>query len=276
MISANTFINTKLHALHLPFGVNLDEFCELILTLTLFCLSISVVIYPLLSRLSAEKDMEGFKDKLTRGLNVITLIILPITIGAMVLRQPIVSILFERGQFDSRATFMTASALLFYSIGMVFYGYRDILNRSFYAMQDTKTPMLNGLITVGLNIILNIILVKFMKHNGLALATSLSAIIMTILLFMNLRKRMGGIGGRKLTEVFIKSGAASLAMGIAVYGLNKLIAGIDLSGKLIELLVLGLIILFGALIYFALIYILKVEEMRWFVDMIKNRIKNIV
>lgn len=65
-------------------------------------------------------------------------------------------------------------------------------------------------------------------------------------------------------------------MGIAVYGLNKLIAGIDLSGKLIELLVLGLIILFGALIYFALIYILKVEEMRWFVDMIKNRIKNIV
>ena len=242
----------------------------------LFSLSISVVIYPLLSRLSAEKDMEGFKDKLTRALNVITLIILPITIGAMVLRQPIVSILFERGQFDSRATFMTASALLFYSIGMVFYGYRDILNRSFYAMQDTKTPMLNGLITVGLNIILNIILVKFMKHNGLALATSLSAIIMTILLFMNLRKRMGGIGGRKLTEVFIKRGAASLAMGIAVYGLNKLIAGIDLSGKLIELLVLGLIILFGALIYFALIYILKVEEMRWFVDMIKNRIKNIV
>ena len=243
----------------------------------LFSLSVSVVIYPLLARLRAEEDMDEFKDKLIRGLNVITLIILPITVGAMVLRYPIVSVLFERGQFDSRATAMTASALLFYSVGMVFYGYRDILNRTFYSMQDTRTPMLNGLITVGINIVLNLILVKFMQHNGLALATSLSAIIMTVLLFMNLRKRMGGIGGRRIAGVFIKSGVASMVMGIVVYVLNKLVAEYTaLSGKLIELLVLVLVISLGALIYFTLIYIFKVEEMKWLVDMFKKRINNIV
>ena len=242
----------------------------------LFSMSVSVVIYPLLSRLRAEEDMEGFKDKLVKGLNIITLIILPITVGAMVLSHPIVSVLFERGQFDSRATSMTASALLFYSIGMVFYGYRDVLNRTFYSLQDTKTPMLNGLITVGLNIVLNLVLVRFMQHDGLALATSLSAIIMTLLLFANLRKSMGGIGGRKLAGVFIKSGVASLAMGIAVYVLNKLMAGYTASsGRLIELLALGLVISFGALIYFALIYIFKVQEIKWLIDMVKKRIMNI-
>ena len=242
----------------------------------IFTMSISAVIYPLLSRLKAEENMEEFKDKMIKAFNVITLIILPITVGAMVLSQPIVSILFERGQFDSRATSMTASALLFYSIGMVFYGYRDVLNRTFYSLQDTKTPMLNGLITVGLNIVLNLVLVRFMQHDGLALATSLSAIIMTLLLFANLRKSMGGIGGRKLAGVFIKSGVASLAMGIAVYVLNKLMAGYTASsGRLIELLALGLVISFGALIYFALIYIFKVQEIKWLIDMVKKRIMNI-
>lgn len=87
---------------------------------------------------------------------------------------------------------------------------------------------------------------------------------------------MGGIGGRKLAGVFIKSGVASLAMGIAVYVLNKLMAGYTASsGRLIELLALGLVISFGALIYFALIYIFKVQEIKWLIDMVKKRIMNI-
>ncbi|NLO89845.1 MAG: murein biosynthesis integral membrane protein MurJ [Clostridia bacterium] len=241
----------------------------------LFSMSIAVVIFPLLSRLTAENDMENFKDKLIKSLNVITLIMLPITVGAVVLRQPIVSLLFERGQFDSRATVMTASALMFYSLGMVFYGYRDVLNRAFYSFQDTKTPMINGVITVGLNIMLNIVLVKYMQHNGLALATSLSAAVMTLLLMTNLRKKIAGIGGRKLRAVFLKSAAASLLMGLAVYGFSILTAEhIVSSGKLIGLLILGLEIGFGALLYFALVYIFKVGEVNWFITMVRNKIRN--
>ncbi len=241
----------------------------------LFSTSISVVIYPLLSRLNAEEDMKEFNNKLVSGLNVVTLLILPITIGAIVLRQPIVSVLFERQQFDSRATMMTSSALLFYSLGMLFYGYRDILNRTFYSLQDTKTPMINGMITVVINIVLNIILVKYMQHNGLALATSLSSIIMTFLLIVSLRKKMGSIGGRNLLAVFIKSLIASIAMGIVVYGIDIMLSGyLVSSAKWISLLALVLTIACGGLIYFILMYIFKVEETKWLLNMVKRYIES--
>lgn len=240
----------------------------------LFTVSLATVIYPLLSRLSAEKDMAGFKDTLIKAFNVITLIILPITVGAVILRQPIVSVLFERGQFDARATSMTASALMFYSLGMVFYGYRDVLNRTFYSLQDTRTPTLNGVLTVLCNIVLNLILVRFMQHDGLALATSLSAMIMTVLLFANLRKRLGGIGGKKLFGAFLKCGAASLIMGVAVYWLNGIAAEyLSPSSKMIGFLILALEIGLGALLYFALIYLFRVEEVKWLIDMFKKRLR---
>jgi len=169
---------------------------------------------------------------------------------------------------------MTASALMFYSLGMVFYGYRDVLNRTFYSLQDTRTPMLNGMLTVGCNIVLNLILVRFMQHDGLALATSLSAMIMTLLLFVNLRKRMGGIGGKKLVGTFLKCGAASLIMGIAVYWLNGFAAEyISPSSKMIGFLILALLIGFGALLYFGLIYLFRVEEVKWLIDMVKKRLR---
>lgn len=117
------------------------------------------------------------------------IIIMPLTFGAMILRVPVVRFLFERGAFDSRATHMTATALLFYSIGMIGFGLRNILERSFYSLQDTKTPMVNGIMVVGINVILNLVMVKFMGLGGLALATSISAIIGTILLFYRLRKK---------------------------------------------------------------------------------------
>ena len=181
-----------------------------------FSSSISIVVYPLLSKLNAEKDMDSFKKTLVNGLNVITLLLVPITVGAVVLRQPIVSVLFERGQFDERATVMTASALMFYSLGIVFYGFRDILNRTFYSLHDTKTPMLNGIVAVAVNIVLNLILIRYMQHSGLALATSISSAAMTFLMFASLKKRLGSIGWKNVLLVFIKSAAASAVMGLIV------------------------------------------------------------
>ena len=217
----------------------------------LFSMSISVVIYPLLSRLTAEDNMVEFKEKLVKALNVITLIILPVTAGAVVLSHPIVSVLFERGEFTGRATSMTASALIFYSLGMVFYGYRDVLNRTFYSLQDTKTPMINGMMTVGFNIVMNLVLVRYMQHSGLALATSLSAAVTTILLILNLKKKISGLGGKKILGVFIKSAASSIIMGFAVlwlYGISS--AYIAATGKLVSIVILGLIIGLGAIFYF--------------------------
>jgi putative peptidoglycan lipid II flippase len=239
-----------------------------------FSSSIAIVIYPFLSELNAKEDVDNFKKTLVKGLNIITLLMIPISVGAMVLRQPIVSILFERGLFDARATSMTASALLFYSLGMVFYGYRDVLNRTFYSLQDTKTPMLNGVIAVGVNIIFNLILVRYMKHSGLALATSISAIVMTALLFISLRKRLGSIGWSKLLSVFAKSIVASVVMGLVIYGLNAYaISRFNSVSGIISFVILGVIIICGVLVYLTLIYLFKVEELSWFSNALKRYIK---
>ncbi len=239
----------------------------------LFSLSISTVIYPLLSHLNAKNDIKEFKNTFISAINVITLVTLPITVGAVVLRTPIVSVLFQRGEFDQRATMLTATALLYYSLGMIFYGYRDILNRVFYSLHDTKTPMINGVIALICNIVLNLILVRYMQLGGLALATSIAAAITTVLLFISLRKKLGSIGLRRISVVAAKSSTAALLMGIALYYMNQHIFDIMKSG-LVGFASLLLMILAGALIYFIIIYLLKVEEINWMFRLIKSKRKN--
>ena len=153
----------------------------------------AVVLYPILSKFAVEDRLDALKEAIIKTTNVVLLIVIPITVGSIVLREPIVRVLFEWGQFDERAVQMTASALLYYSIVMVAFGLRDLYNRIFYSIQDTKTPMLNGIYAVIINIVLNLILVRFMANNGLALATSISGIITTLFIINKLRKQIKGI-----------------------------------------------------------------------------------
>ena len=240
-----------------------------------FSSSISVVVYPLLSKLNAENDMDHFKKTLVNGLNVITLLLVPISVGAIVLRQPIVSVLFERGRFDQRATVMTASALMFYSLGIVFTDTGIFSTELSIPCMIQEPPMLNGIVAVAVNVVLNLILIRFMQHSGLALATSISAIAMTFLMFVSLKKRLGSIGWSNILLVFIKSTIASAIMGLVVYVLNNFAAShLDSASRIVSLIVLGLVIGAGMLVYFVLIYLFKVEELSWISGVIKNYIKS--
>lgn len=239
----------------------------------IFSVSISTVIYPLLSKLNAENNKEMLKKTIVSSINVITLLMVPITVGAVILRIPIVSILFERGNFDNNATMLTSSALLFYSLGMVFFGYRDVLSRVFYSLQDTKTPMVNGGIALLANIVLNLILVRYMQHAGLALATSIASAVTTILLFWNLRRKMGNIGGTSIAKVVAKSGIAALLMGVTIYYFNMYLSNV--MNNIIPIMYalrLFLTIGIGTVIYCIIIYIFKIEEINWIVKLIKNRL----
>jgi putative peptidoglycan lipid II flippase len=233
-----------------------------------FTLSIATIMFPLFSKFIAENNMQKFKEAIIRSTNVIFIIIMPITAGSIVLREPIVRVLFERGQFDSRATLMTASALLFYSIGMSAFGLRDLYNRVFYSLQDTKTPMINGIYAVVINIVLNIILVRFMAHSGLAFATSISAIITTVLLIININKKIDGINFVPVVHTFLKTAFASGVMGILVAVLNNFLTlRFGTSRFLFDFANLSACIFAGFVIYLALIYILKIPELDF---LIKN------
>jgi putative peptidoglycan lipid II flippase len=170
---------------------------------------------------------------------------------------------------------MTAMALICYSFGMVAFGLRDIISRVFYSLQDTKTPMINGAITIILNIILSLTLVKYMDHAGIALATSISSLFCVVLLFFSLRKKIGPFGEKKIIIIAIKSISASIVMGIITklsYGFIDNILGI---GFINEFITLAVSIIAGAVVYTISMLILKVDEIDIVLDKLRNLIKRI-
>ncbi|MBS4223346.1 murein biosynthesis integral membrane protein MurJ [Lederbergia citrea] len=218
-------------------------------------MSITVVIYPMLSSSSANNKINEFKKIISQSIISITLLLVPATVGAMIFVEPIVNVLFARGAFDSQAISMTSAALFFYSIGMVGIGLREVLSRAFFSMHDTKTPMVNAAIGAVLNIILNIILSKYLGVGGLALATSIAATFTTTILFLNLRKKIGSYGLKKITISFLKILFASLVMGLlSKLSFNYLIVSFSQN------LSLFMAILIAGITYFATIYFLKIED----------------
>ncbi len=232
---------------------------------------VATVLYPSISKMAANDNIKGLKAAINEAINSISILIMPITVGAMLFAEPIVKLLFGRGAFDANAVILTSSALVFYSIGMIGFGLRDILSRAFYSQQDTKTPMINGSIAVIINIVLNIILSRYIGIGGLALATSISAIFSTGLLFVNLRKKIGALGLKKTAITFAKLTFASIAMGIIAWFIYRI-----LLIKTIEEIALIVAIIIGALAYFGIILTLKIDEVDNMIKLIKTRLKRMM
>lgn len=183
---------------------------------------ILTVFYPSLAARWSAGEQDRFRELVVEGLNICLLLLVPVTAGLALLRVDVVRFIFERGAFDARATEATAVATLFYGLGLLPIAWRDHLSRAFYALQDTKTPMLTGFASVGANIILNLLLVRPLAHAGLALATSLANTLGCVLLLYILRRRLGGLGGRALARSTVGVLAASAAMAAVVAFLQRL------------------------------------------------------
>lgn len=247
----------------LNYANRLNQFTEGIVVI-----SVVTALYPMISKMAADDNVTGLKNSIVEALSAIFLIVTPATIGSILFAEELVTLLFGRGAFDSNAVTMTTSAFLFYSIGMIGIGSREVLSRAFYSLQDTKTPVVNAAIAMILNIILNFILSKFYGIGGLALATSISAIFCSILLYFSLKKKIGSLGTGKLVRTFIKVLVASLMMGVLVkvifYYSNLLMN---------QILSLFISIILGSIIYLIIIYLMKIDEINVFVNIIKKVLK---
>ncbi|NLY46745.1 MAG: murein biosynthesis integral membrane protein MurJ [Tissierella sp.] len=230
------------------------------MVISVFVMAITTVVFPMLSEAFSHGDDSQVKRIFNEGINIILLITVPATIGIMILAEPVVRIFFERNAFDSAATAMTSSALFYYSVGLIGSSLRLMLNKVFYSFQDTKTPMINGAIAVILNVVLNLLFVRFMDHNGLALATSISAIFTTVLLFIDLRKKMGQIGMKDMLITLGKTLFAAVIMGVVVYLIYFKLGSLIGVNKLIELILLLLSVGVGVVVYFGICIVLKVKE----------------
>ncbi len=192
------------------------------LTLGIFAISLSTVILPALSRLAAEGKAEEVRRTLRAALQLIFFICLPAAVGLIVLRVPITSILFERGRFDAEATRFTAQALGYYSVGLLPFAAVNILAAAFYAHHDTRTPVKAGALTFFVHLGLNFWLRGPLLAGGIALSTSLSAILDMVLLFALFSRRRGPLWDPGLRKSLRVTCFASVVMGLAAFGGGKL------------------------------------------------------
>ncbi|WP_294097377.1 murein biosynthesis integral membrane protein MurJ [Proteiniclasticum sp.] len=236
----------------------------------LFVSPIITVVYPRIAKKVIDGDESGLKSMMNDAILYISLLVIPASVGAMVLARPIIEFLFMRGEFDSSAAAMTSQALFYYALGMLAIALRDVFSRIFYSYKDTKTPTVNAIIGVVLNIILNLILSRFMGIGGLALATSLSAMITTLLLIISLRRKVRNFGFRETFQKLFKVLLASLLMGLVAYVVfESLLVSIGSSKALI------LSILVSGAVYLVLVILLKVPEVMGILKLFKEKIQGL-
>ncbi|MFJ7680011.1 murein biosynthesis integral membrane protein MurJ [Peribacillus sp. NPDC097198] len=233
-----------------------------------FVMSIITVMYPSISKLAAQNDLERLKKTVSNVISSINILVIPITIGTLALSKPIVLFLFGRGAFDAAAVSMTSDALFFYSIGMLGFGLREVLSRVFYAFQDTRIPMNNAIFATVINILLSVLLSKYLGIGGLALATSIAGILSSILLFIKLKSRIGSFGIKNIFITFLKISLSSIFMGIVVKTTYEIL--IDQFNSTLTLL---LCIMLGIFVYLFIIIFTKVEEVDIIIIELKKRWK---
>ena len=248
--------------------------------LGIFAMGISTAIFPTLSRLIAKKEWEEFSRTLFFGLRVVFFITIPSAIGMASLRVPIVRLLFESGEFTALDTQATAYALLFYVPGLFAQAAIQVTTRGYYSLQDTKTPVKIGFLTVVTNFLLSVALLRWtsLGSGGLALAFSLSSILNVVIALVILGRKLQnlsriGSAYSRLGATVLKSTMASLLMGGTVYlAASFLETALPVSRKLGQLLQVFGAIGMGMLLYLVLSLLFRMEETTFIWNLIKNRI----
>ncbi|QGG47462.1 murein biosynthesis integral membrane protein MurJ [Heliorestis convoluta] len=242
------------------------------LPMGIFVQAIAVPIFPALSALVARGDFAGMQRAFGRGTNYYTLLLIPMTVGMMVLAIPTIRLIFERGAFTPENTIATSIALFWYALGILPSAMRDLYTRVFYALQDTKTPVKIGALSVAIHIVLNLLLIGPMGHGGLALATSISTALNMIVLGWILWKRTGGWNLSGQLVVFGKTLFAAAIMGVVVYFVNDyLYQLVGYQRGFGEIIQLAGAIGTGFAVYAFLVWIMGIEEVNMAIDMAREK-----
>jgi len=237
-----------------------------------FTYAVSAVIFPSLARMNAEEDYAKFKSTLNKAIKALMFILAPVMAGLLVLNVPIIQVLLQRGKFDYYSTQLTANVLFFYSLGMIGFGIQEIINRAFYAIQNTKTPMKIGVMGMFINIILNLILVKYMYLGGLALAASIASMSIAAMLVYQLSQIRPDIIEKETFVSSLKVLFASIIMGITVLLAYKSLVVYTADSFWYSMISLLIYILAGAIIYFIFTLLLKIDEAKMIANILANRL----
>jgi putative peptidoglycan lipid II flippase len=257
---AVSWLNYAFRLMYLPIG--------------LFGVSIATATLPAVSRQAAEKNLTAVRDTITRSISLMLMLNVPATIGLVVLAVPIVRVIFEHGRFSGYDTLATATALQYYSIGLVGYSIVRIASPVFYALGRNRVPVVVSVIAVLVNAGLNYALVRVMGYAGLAFGTSIAALFNATVLFTLLRASIGGLNGRRLASSATRIGLASIAMGAAAIAADRYLAtAIAARGLAWEIFRLGATIVVAIGVLAAAAWALRIREFNESVDMMLRRFR---
>ena len=241
---------------------------EIINAIVMLTVTILVtIIYPKLNQAFAQGDRVSIGTLTEKGINVLALLAVPLSLGAMVYAVPVIRLVYERGAFTAEDTAVTASAFFCYAIGLTFLAVNQLITKVFYSLHDTKTAVYCSIVSVICNIVLNLILVRPLAHAGLALATSIAQCINALLLYYTFKKKYPDIAllhSKKKLLLIVVLSVVSVAISYLCFTLLsdtiKCSQAISLIGAVVT----------AGICYLILLKVAKFEELSILKDLVKR------
>jgi len=272
----NVFVNTVLATGEGTGAVSWLDFAFrlMYLPIGLFGVSIATAATPAISRMVAEQDFARIRSTLAHALGLMLFLNLPATIGLVVLARPIVAVIFQHGNFTAADTIATAAALQLYAIGLIGYSIVRIISPTFYALGRSRIPVMVSAGSVLVNILLNVTLVRILGYRGLALGTSITAIVNASVQLFLLRRELHGMEGSRIAASFARVIIASAVMGAVTWGTHLLMLGV-LPGAALAVQMIRLLITIAMSLasLAAVAQLLRIQEFAEARDMVLGRLK---
>jgi putative peptidoglycan lipid II flippase len=274
-VQINVLVNTSLAATQQEGAVSWLQFAFRLMyvPIGLFGVSIATAALPDLSRQAGDADKSAMRSTISSALRMMLMLNVPATVGLIVLARPIVELVLEYEKFGPRDSLATAAALMCYAPGLLGYSAVKIASPSFYALGDSRTPVIVSVASVALNLILNLALVQTMGYQGLALGTAIAAIFNAVVLLALLGRRIDGLDARRVTVALLKVLVASALMGAAAYftsaWLEILLPGAQWYARMIRVFTA---IAAGVLVLLIAAHTIGIDELREALNRVVRRI----
>lgn len=229
---------------------------------------LTTIAFSNMSRTAAKKDKAAFTGQVRESVALLSSVIFPLVMIAAVCSQQIIRLAYFRGQFDETSVILTGEVFLFYVIGVPFYGLRDLMNRVYHSLEDTRTPMTVACVSMAINIALNLILRRVMGVNGLAFATTVAALTGVVLLSTGIEKRIHGLFNREFASDMVRILASSLFALAVSFAVSKLLP--QWMGTFRVFLRLAIVGCSGLIAYAAACLALGVRQLKRLLSLIKR------